>query len=343
MKTPLAPARAESALLTKRERLPWPKNKPFRILSIDGGGIKGIYPAAILSEIEKRFLGGRPIGPYFDLIAGTSTGGIVALGLAKGLTASHLLNLYMTQGKAIFATAIGHRAWKWFRQWAMYMYDRKELARLIDTALGETKMCESRARLCIPAFGAKFSEVAVLKTPHHPSCTKLDADKKMSQVALMTAAAPIYFQAYDHGGYRYVDGGVWANNPTMIAVVEALTMFEIDPSQLRILSLGCGRDPYKAGWWRAKVGSVFAWAKIMYAAMHLQSENANNQAKLLAGPSNVVRLVPDPKKPIKLDDWTRASQELPLLASQDVEPVLSRIGEHFLQEPAELPKFFHAC
>src|ERR1700686_5214772 len=68
----------------RRERLHWPADKPFRILSIDGGGIKGIFPAAVLASLEEQYLGGQSIAPYFDLIVGTSTGGIIALGLGAG-------------------------------------------------------------------------------------------------------------------------------------------------------------------------------------------------------------------------------------------------------------------
>lgn len=333
--------RASLAVATKRDRLPWPKDKPFRILSIDGGGIKGIYPAAVLSEIENRLLGGQAVGNYFDLIAGTSTGGILALGLAKGLTAGKLLNLYMTLGKDVFAVAWWHRALRSVRGIAMYMYSLHALKRLTVIALEETQLFESKTRLCIPAFGTNFSEVAVLKTPHHPTCAKLDYKKYMVDVALMTAAAPVYFQAFDHDGYRYVDGGVWANNPTMIAVVEALTVFEIEPEQLRILSLGCGREPYHAGWWRAKVGGLLSWCRVIYAAMHLQSENAINQAKLLAGPPNVLRLAPRLERPIRLDDWKSASRDLPSVAENDVDLELARIAEMFLGEPADPPVFFH--
>src|SRR5690242_20691333 len=84
-----------------RKPLPWPEGKPFRILSIDGGGIRGILPAAILTEIETRYLGGRCVGDYFDMITGTSTGGIIALGLSIGKTAKTILNLYMQHGAEV--------------------------------------------------------------------------------------------------------------------------------------------------------------------------------------------------------------------------------------------------
>src|SRR5437762_1563102 len=79
------PRRSDGAIQTRRERLPWPSDRPFRILSIDGGGICGILPAAVLAELERRFLNGYSISQYFDMVAGTSTGGIIALALGVGM------------------------------------------------------------------------------------------------------------------------------------------------------------------------------------------------------------------------------------------------------------------
>src|SRR5208283_110292 len=85
----------------------------FRILSIDGGGMKGVFPASFLATIEKTIEG--PIGEYFDLIAGTSTGGILALGLGLGFQASELLELYRGRGNAIFPPSINERIRHWLR------------------------------------------------------------------------------------------------------------------------------------------------------------------------------------------------------------------------------------
>jgi patatin-like phospholipase/acyl hydrolase len=334
------PARSSFAAAAKRERLPWPAGKPFRILSIDGGGIKGIYPASVLAEVEKQILGGQPVWPYFDLITGTSTGGILALGLANGLSAAKLRDLYCREGKDVFAVGRWRRLLKSIRSWAMYMYSRQALEKLTTTAFQGARMQDAKVRLCIPSFEGHNSEVAILRTPHHPTCTKLDAGKTMVEVALSTSAAPLYFRPLDAGGYRYVDGGVWANNPTMIGLIEALTCFDIQPEQVRILSLGCGREPYKVRWTQARIGSVFAWRYIIFAAMHLQSENARNQARLLVGPDNFIRLEPTLADRIKLDDWTRARRELPPLATIDLRDHLDRIRDLFFGEPAETPRFF---
>src|SRR6476661_5809053 len=100
----LKPGAPRSAGAIPQRRIPqaWPKDRRFRILSVDGGGIKGLFPATVLAELERRHLGGRSIGSCFDLVAGTSTGGILALGLGAGLTASALADLYTNRGAEIF-------------------------------------------------------------------------------------------------------------------------------------------------------------------------------------------------------------------------------------------------
>ena len=96
------PRRTEDILPTRREPVPWENDQPFRILSLDGGGIKGIFPAAVLASLEREYLEGKSVGDYFDLIAGTSTGGILALGLGAGLTAGEILRMYLEEGHRVF-------------------------------------------------------------------------------------------------------------------------------------------------------------------------------------------------------------------------------------------------
>src|SRR5258708_24206495 len=94
--------RSAGAIPQRRVPQPWPKDRRFRILSIDGGGIRGIFPAAVLAGLERRYTGGRSIVSFFDLVAGTSTGGILALGLGAGYSAADLLDLYVQLGGEIF-------------------------------------------------------------------------------------------------------------------------------------------------------------------------------------------------------------------------------------------------
>ena len=104
------PRRSEGTIEHTRLKQPWPKDRLFRILSIDGGGIRGVFPAAYLAELERRFLGGKPVGRHFDMVAGTSTGGIIALALASGMSAAQALQVYVERGERIFPTLSGWRS-----------------------------------------------------------------------------------------------------------------------------------------------------------------------------------------------------------------------------------------
>lgn len=101
--TYLPPRRSDGTAQKRRLQRPWPKGRPFRFLSIDGGGICGILPAAVLAELEQRFLGGKSVAGCFDMIAGTSTGGIIALGLSHGKTAREIREIYVERGGLIVA------------------------------------------------------------------------------------------------------------------------------------------------------------------------------------------------------------------------------------------------
>src|SRR3954453_11044177 len=125
--------RSAGAIPHRRVPQPWPKDRRFRILSIDGGGIRGVFPAGFLAGLERRFTGGGPITDYFDLVAGTSTGGILALGLGAGYAARDLLDLYVERGPEIFPPAADTRFGRLKRglrdtsHYLRYLYDRDAL------------------------------------------------------------------------------------------------------------------------------------------------------------------------------------------------------------------------
>ncbi len=319
---------------------PWPKDRDFRILSIDGGGIRGVFPAAVLAGLEETLTNGQPIGTYFDMIVGTSTGGILAIGMGAGYSAGQLRDLYMQRGRHIFPPAWDNvlgRACTWLRNtiWNVgtYRYERDELERVLDDLVGTKLFGESRTRLVIPAFEGRFSEIAVFKTRHHADYG-MDWRKTMKDVALATSAAPTIYRAHENDGYTFVDGGVWANNPLMLGVIEALSCYDVPRERIKVLSLGCGDDPYVVskgmlggGHWR--------WRQIIFAAMRLQSLAATNQARLMLGPENVIRIdAPTTTPKIDLDDWRRSINEL----LPAVGPALSAHGgaieAMFLDQPA---------
>lgn len=215
----------------------------FKILSIDGGGFKGLYSACLLSEIERA---NGALSEHFDMLCGTSTGGLIALGLAAGKSASEMVQFYQEWGPRIFPPVgkIGQ-----IRRFLRLLscksrYDNAALTEAARSVLGELRMQEANSYLCIPSFNTTRSQPRVFKTDHNPSLSR-DADLLMWQVALATAAAPTYFPiatcAESQGNAHYIDGGIWANNPSLVGLTEACSCFAGSNkpfNSIRILSVG---------------------------------------------------------------------------------------------------------
>lgn len=339
--------RSQNTLGHRREQLEWSTND-FRILAIDGGGIKGILPAAVLAECERRFLNGGSAASYFDLISGTSTGGIIALGMAAGMKASEVLEIYMVHGAKIFpqqwtpVIPFGRAmrsVYQFVRDLAVYRYNREPLERALRDCFGDRTLGSVGVRLNIPAFDG-FNEVNVFKTPHHPDF-HIDSPKELVMIALATSAAPTFFSIYKNGTRHFADGGVWANNPLMIALVDAMSCFKVDRHKINALSLGCGDQALCMSRGQIKWGGLFHWRTIIESAMHLQSQNVLGQARLLIGYDRLLRLTTVPAlNPIALDDFARASGELPQQATQIVEENAGQL-ERFFDLKRPQATFYH--
>lgn len=328
--------RSDGTIQQTRVVQPWPKDKLFKILSIDGGGIRGIFPATYLAELETRFLNGESIANHFDMIAGTSTGGIIALALGKGLTAQQALKIYTERGESIFPTKKGlgkmARMIKWiFRP----KHDQSVLKAQLTAVFGDTLFGDSQSRCVILSFDGQYGEPVIYKTPHHPDY-KLDQHMSMVDIALHTTAAPSIFPAVKYEGFVMIDGGIWANNPVMNVLVDALACFDVPRENIRILSIGTGEGIFSLSE-KAQNGGAKQWASLLpfYAASRAQSKNALGQAFLLIGKNNVVRIdVPESDKSIELDDVTRSIKELPHAARALVEGSGHLVFEKFLFETA---------
>lgn len=210
-------------------------------------GFGALFLPAFLANLEKDLE--HPIGRYFDLISGTSTGGIIAIGLALGMSAADILKLYEEKGPAIFGqTRTGLSGWiagrfRWGR-WVFWgpKYDANPLRNALTEVLGQRRLGEAGTRLLVPAWHPKTQQVYIFKTAHHP---RLQTDYKELAVdaAMATASAPTYFaQHITANDVGLVDGGLWANNPTGIAVVEATATLGWPASDLKVLSIGCLED-----------------------------------------------------------------------------------------------------
>ncbi len=260
----------------------------YKILSIDGGGIKGVFPASFLASIEES-VGGN-INEYFDLIVGTSTGGIIALGLGMGYSAKEMLAFYEELGPDIFK---GNSRFKKLRRLFFGKYNAEPLKEALKSKFGEKQLGESKNRLVVPSVNLETGEVHVYKTSHHPRFER-DFKEKVVDVALATSAAPSYFPTHrSASGIPLVDGGVWANNPMGLAVVEAIGVLGWNKGEIKVLSVGCTTEPLDIGAARTKSLGLGYWGmKMVDLFMSTQSFASVGTAMLLAGHENVFRFSP---------------------------------------------------
>ncbi len=233
------------------------KDKKFKILSIDGGGIRGIIPAKILFHLEEEAINND--GPdtrlcdYFDLVCGTSTGGIIAIGIALGMKAKDILDLYLKNAKKIFPSK---SIWSAFCKNEPF-YRRDQLEELLSLQFNPinyhtniARIYDCKTRLCIPTYDLDKGEQHVFKTDHLCNYRR-DYHIPVVNAALATAAAPVYYSPYsfDYNDmnsvnhsyyYNNVDGGVIANNPALIGLTEAIYCMDIPMENIKLLSLGTG-------------------------------------------------------------------------------------------------------
>ncbi|WP_449253196.1 CBASS cGAMP-activated phospholipase [Brevundimonas naejangsanensis] len=292
-----------------------------------------------MTAIERSLCGGDSAGRYFDLITGTSTGGIIALGLSVGLRASDILEMYREHGALIFPPCRGplagmRKQLRAARRLLRYSYEREPLEQALTQVLGDRVLGDAERRLCIPSFQGNFTEVHVFKTPHHPDF-RLDWQERMVDVAMATAAAPTFFKTFQSGKRVFADGGVWANNPVMIGLVDALTALDLQRRDVHILSLSCGDVdiPFTGG--QQGAGGMLHWRSIVGSAMHLASQNATGQAGLLIGRDQLVRLEPsETGARIQMDDFDAANMLLPAEGERVAAENLERV-RHFFSEPTD--------
>ena len=318
----------------------------YRILTIDGGGIVGTYPAAFLAAMEDHL--DRPIGSYFDLIAGTSTGGIIALGLGLGLTAREILSLYENRGPAIFGQKHGCGV-NWFlrhcrsARWLVHRkYGSEQLRDALKEVLGERRIGEAITRLVIPAFNPTLQEVYIYKTAHHPRFMN-DYKNRAVDAALATAAAPTYFAEHiTDNDVGLVDGGVWANNPIAVATAEAIGVLGWPADKLRILSLGCVEKTYTVP---KQAGIATLGAKAIRLFMDGQAHGAMGMAKVLTGDDHHHKAIwridhTAPDGLYQLDD-TRKIQDLKGLGFAEARKQFTLLRSTFFHAPAAPFSPFH--
>lgn len=308
-----------------------------RVLSIDGGGIKGVFPASFLATIEGQL--DRPIGEYFDLIVGTSTGGIIAIGLGLGFSAKDLLDFYLKLGPDVFA---GNRFLKLFRWIGFSKYDPTALQLKLEDKFGERKLGESRTRLVIPSLNLETLEVHIYKTSHHERL-RMDYLEPAVVAARATTAAPTYFPTYKSAqGIPFIDGGLWANNPIAVAAVEAVTILEWPRQDIRILSIGCTQEPPSIDWARRfSLGLLYWGFKAKDAFMGGQDSGAKGMAEHLIGKDSIFRINRMVSSGRYGMDALKELDSLCGLGRSEARNEISRLVPIFFKEPAEPFEPFH--
>ena len=293
----------------------------FNVLAVDGGGTRGIYSAQVLACIEQET--STQIRDNFDLLAGTSTGSIIAGAAAVGIPMSRVVELFEKESPNIF---------KKRRLGSFHIrskYSRRSLEQVVRSCVSDLSLGEIATPLMIMSSDLSTGGVHVFKSRYlkdlgHPYVR--DADVDLCDAIVASCAAPTYFDPVPVGGFRLADGGLWANNPSMIALTEAVSKFGQPVERLRILSIGTGHSVnfysrnrlwgFITGWGREKLVSY---------VLRLQSDASANMAKLLLA-DRYLRLDPE------IEDWdlddTGHLDNLKALATRDFALIWEKIARN---------------
>ena len=294
----------------------------FHILALDGGGTRGIYIAHLLTKIEQAF--GIRIKTCFDLIAGTSTGAIIAGAAVSDLPMTEIVELFETETPYIFRR-------RWYRiPLFLSKYPSEQLTQILAKHIPATPLYEIASPLMITSSEIAKSEVHIFRSNYGCRDSEIaptGKDVSLREAILASCAAPTFFAPKSVGNFLLADGGLWANNPSTVAFTEALSAFGKEPQEIRMLSVGTGHSVNmyrnRRGW-----GFITGWggAKLTSYVMTLQSQASAHTAKLLLK-ENYLRINPE------IDFW-----ELDTLTQLD--NLKSLAARDFERYAAEIEAFF---
>jgi patatin-like phospholipase/acyl hydrolase len=228
----------------------------FQVLALDGGGAKALFTVHVLARLEADL--GIVVRDSFDLIAGTSAGGIIGLALGAGIRPAEIADRYEQLVRAVFPKS-RQGWWNLPRRMARPTYESSALRSALVEVFGERKLGDSTKRLVIPSWDSQRGGIHLFKTSHHPDLRR-DWRIPMVDVAMATSAAPTYFSAAEVDGQRFIDGGIWANNPSVVAIAEAVRILGVELSAIRVLNVGT-TDHLLSSSKNLDRGGLAAWAR----------------------------------------------------------------------------------
>jgi len=226
---------------------PLPSQGPLRVLSLAGGGFLGYYTAVVLAGLEARL--GEPLARRFDLLAGTSIGGVLALALAYEVPMARLVQLFDAHGAAVFSArhlpqgTMG-RLLDLSRSVLGPKYSGQALRLALESELGEQRLAEARHRVLVTAVDVGRCRTKIFKTPHGEASLG-DGELRAVDVAMASCAAPAYFPAVRIGRRLYADGGLFAVAPDQVALHELEHFLGIDAARVAMLAVGTATTRYR--------------------------------------------------------------------------------------------------
>jgi uncharacterized protein len=309
---------------------------PYRILSLDGGGIRGALTIRLIERLEAMVPGWVD---KIDLLAGTSTGGIIALGLAGGMQPTALREIYQTLGAQVFADTI----WDNIKDLGKLIgadYSTEPLHRLFIEILGDITLGDLQKRVLISTFNLDDKIDAPDKPRawkakffHNYPGTDSDAAWRVADVGVMTSAAPTYFPIY----MGHVDGGVVANNPSVCALAQALCEEGGDQpiGNVRLLSLGTGRNPKYIARENADWG-LLQWAPHLVELMLDGGTNlAHFQCRQILR-SRYRRLDPYLQRPVAMDNVKELDHLLNIANLENLDQTADWIRQNIMDDTPTL-------
>ncbi|MFG6120201.1 CBASS cGAMP-activated phospholipase [Thalassobacillus sp. B23F22_16] len=255
----------------------------MKILCIDGGGIRGVMPIAVLRAMEKEL--GCSVAEKFDLIAGTSTGSIIAASASLKKDMDYLLQYYQDYGKKIFIRQAKIGLFK-------SVYSDHYLRKLLKKAFGNRTLGDIEIPLLIPAVDVTHGKPYIHRS-HAVDPKNDDLSIPLWDAVLSSCSAPIYFPPNNvRNDYMSIDGGLWANNPSLVCITEAVHYFDVNLQDIHILSLGTGdqnidftidHDKFWGikKWMPFRLPDMKVTPKLLDMALNLSSESVSYHSQLL--------------------------------------------------------------
>jgi uncharacterized protein len=275
----------------------------MKILGIDGGGIRGVFAISILKAMEDAYQ--TRVSDHFDLVAGTSTGSIIAAATALDSDMDTLLEQYLQYGEKIFIKEAKVGLFK-------SIYSDRSLRSLLKKSFGDRELKDVSKPLLIPTVDLTHGRPYVHRS--HVPDELGNVSIKVWDAVLSSCSAPIYFPPNNIGNkYLSIDGGLWANNPSLVCLTDALHYFNENLESIHILSLGTGKQNIDFSidgsekewgikhWLPFQLPSLKITPKLLDLALDISSESVSYHCKLLLG-NNYFRINKELGEEMPFDD-----------------------------------------